>query len=147
VLSDMELALRSSGHRLTPARRAVVQVLAEPAGYEHFVPEEVLARARRLHPRLGRATVYRTLEIMASLGFLRVLCDSLGKRYYVRATGGHHHLLCRGCNAVVPLATCPAEGLEEELAKRFGYTLEGHVLEFYGLCPACQAAAVKEACL
>ncbi len=132
---QLEEKLRAAGYRLTPARRAVIQALGE-AGRE-LAPREVLAAARARCPGLGRATVYRTLRLLAQLGLALPLPAPGGIRYRLLA-GDLHRLVCRGCGAQLPLDLCPARGLTARLAERSGYLIAGHVLEFYGLCPDCQ---------
>ena len=132
---ELERQLRAAGFRVTPARRAVAAALAS-AG-RPLSPAEVLALARRERPGLGRATVYRTLGLLVRLGLVLPRPAPGGIRYSL-ASAGMHRLVCRGCGVEFPLSECPAEGLAEELARRHGFLVEGHLLEFYGLCPDCQ---------
>jgi len=136
-LSDVswEQRLREAGYRLTPARRAVLALLSRAEG--PLPPGEVLRRARALCPGLGRATVYRTLSLLVRLGLARAV-PGPGGLHYVRAEEGVHRLVCQGCGAELVLELCLAGGLAEELARRYGFSIRGHVLEFYGLCPDCQ---------
>jgi Fur family ferric uptake transcriptional regulator len=57
--------------------------------------------------------------------------------------GHHHHLLCSGCGAVVPV---DATGVEDEilrLAEQLKFRVDTHTLEFAGLCEGCQGRASR----
>ena len=127
--------LREAGYRLTAPRLAVLQVLE--AERQHLSPNEVLQRGRLLHPRLSRATVYRTLELLTGLGALRPIYEG-GSARVACVDGGHHHLICLGCGTAVHFDKCLLDGLEQELAEQWGFQkISSHLLELYGLCPDC----------
>lgn len=127
--------VQTAGFKLTPPRQAVLTALE--SGDDHMTPAEVLARAQAIYPSLGRATVYRTLELLTNLGIVRPIF--LGERglCLTLAEGGHHHLICSDCGAVIEFEECPVAELEQELAQRLKFQIRGHLLEFYGLCAQC----------
>ncbi len=61
--------VQTAGFKLTLPRQAVLEVLESSDG--HLTPAEVLERAQAIYPSLGRATVYRTLEVLTNLGVVR----------------------------------------------------------------------------
>ena len=128
--------LRAAGYKLTPARQAVLDSI--PAADEHLNPAEILAHGRTLYPALGRATVYRTLELLTTLGIVRPIYIGEAGPTYIRAQGGHHHLVCSRCGIMVDFDRCIADEMVNDLHERFGFTISSHLLEFYGLCPKCQ---------
>ncbi len=127
--------VQTAGFKLTPPRQAVLEALESGDG--HMTPAEVLERAQAIYPSLGRATVYRTLELLTSLGVVRPIF--LGERgvCLTLAEGGHHHLVCSDCGAVIEFDECTVSELEQELAQRLNFQIRGHLLEFYGLCEQC----------
>jgi Fur family ferric uptake transcriptional regulator len=136
--TDLIQRLRSAGYKITPPRLAVLEIIQREG--EHLNPNEILARAQTIHPQTGRATVYRTLELLTQLGIVRPIYVGDTGPTYIRAEGGHHHLVCSRCGRVVDFEQCVADGMEQELEARFGFRIHSHLLEFYGLCPHCQAA-------
>lgn len=128
--------LRAAGCRITPPRRAVLEVFAE--GCSHLSPEDVLARARRAHPRVGRATVYRTLELLTKLGITRPLYGKDGRSVFTRIEHGHQHVVCSRCDRVVELEARAFTRLAREVARSTGFSVQSQLLEFYGLCRKCQ---------
>lgn len=133
--------LRQRGYRLTPQRRAVLKIIAESP--DHLTPAAIYDRVRRQYPAIGLVTVYRTLTILAELGLIcEVHAGGSCRSYLMRKpVGHHHHLICSECGAVVDFADCDLRRLEERLSRKTGFKVGGHLLEFLGLCPACQKQA------
>ncbi len=96
------------------------------------------------YPALSRATVYRTLDLLTSLGVLRPIYLGEGDRLYIRADEGHHHLVCSGCRTVIGFEDCAVAELEDKLAATLGFEIQGHLLEFYGLCSECSRRAGED---
>jgi Fe2+ or Zn2+ uptake regulation protein len=131
-----ELLVRH-GYRSTAPRRAVVaDVLARG---RPFTAEEVVANLRQRVPEIGRATVYRTLELLASVDVLSRVLRSDGHPAYIAGTPGHrHHLVCSDCGAAVAFSACPVDELVRDLSRDTRFSIQGHLLEVFGLCPECQ---------
>jgi len=129
--------LRGRGYKVTAARRAVLEALAEAE--DHLTAPGVVAAVRHRAPEVGRASVYRTLELLTRLHVAQA--SSLGgpATTYLLAPGGHHHhVICTTCHRAVSFDDCGVSALEDELAARLGFEIEGHLVELYGRCPACQ---------
>lgn len=129
--------LRTAGYKITPPRLAVLQVIEQDG--EHLNPTEILKRAQAIYPAVGRATVYRTLELLTQLQIVRPIYVGESGPTYIRAEGGHHHLVCAQCQKIVDFDQCVADQMVQELSERFGFTIQSHLLEFYGVCAACRA--------
>lgn len=137
--TDVADLLAAHGYRLTEPRRAVVRAVL--ARGRPFTAEQVVADLKRTKPELGRATVYRTLEILASLDVLsRVLRADGHPAYIVGAPGHRHHLVCSDCGAAVAFSACPVDDLVRELSRDTAFAIHGHLLEVFGLCPRCRTA-------
>lgn len=127
------------GLRSTSQRRLVTETFFQSTG--HLSIEDVLGRVRAEDPGVGYATVYRTLKLLKECGLAieRHFGDGVS-RYEVAHEDDHHdHLICLGCNTIVEFEDDGIEKLQEKLARRHGYLLQGHKHELYGLCPTCQA--------
>ena len=123
------------GLRWTPQRRAVLAAVAEADG--PFTLGELHDRARQRAPRLGLATVYRTVELLRETESVRPL-PTEGRPTYVRChPGHHHHLVCRACGSVqeTDLCACPDAS---ELERRHDFVPETHAADVYGLCGRCR---------
>lgn len=128
--------LRDAGYKITPPRLAVLEVIEQEG--EHLDPAQILRRAQSIHPAIGRATVYRTLELLTQLNIVRPIYVGEHGPTYIRAEGGHHHLVCSTCGVVIDFDQCMAGDMMRDLKDRFGFQIQSHLLEFYGVCANCQ---------
>jgi Fur family ferric uptake transcriptional regulator len=128
---------QSQGLRLTQPRMAVLQVLA--ASSEHLKVAEVHRRARKIDPRVGLASVYRTMDLLERLHLVKHVHVEHRHRHYARITRHHgHHVVCNGCGLVVEFSDCRLERLTRILARRTKFRIEGHSVEFFGSCQKCR---------
>jgi Fur family ferric uptake transcriptional regulator len=133
----MSHQLRAAGRRLTPQRQAVLRIVAESA--EVLRPADVYVRAQAAGLHLGLTTVYRTLDVLIELGLVqRLHLEDGGQRYAASGQGHRHQLVCSGCGRVVEFTECDLADLPQRLAQRTHFRIEGHWLQFIGLCESCQ---------
>ncbi len=129
--------------RLTPQRRAVLDVLA--ASHDHPTAAEVFERVRAQLPGIGAATVYRTLSLLVESG--QALELSLGDGASARYDGNvdrHDHLVCDACGRAIDVhSPLPREALGR-LADATGFTVTGYDLQFRGRCPDCSTTTHRE---
>lgn len=136
-LAALQGALEERGYRLTAARRAILETLIDSGG--HVTADDLADRVRARNPQVGRMTVYRTLDLLSDLGLVHPIYQGTGAAHYVLLhEGHHHHLVCTRCRQVIEFDDCSLQDLARMVGDRFGFQLQGHLLEFYGLCPACQ---------
>ena len=127
-----------NGHRLTYARRVIIETLVQSKG--HITADSLAELVHQSTPQVGRMTVYRTLELLSELGVIRPIYQGTGAAHYIlMADGSHHHLICNRCHDVIEFDDCFADELEKLLAKKFGFQVTSHLLEMHGLCTNCVA--------
>jgi Fur family transcriptional regulator, ferric uptake regulator len=125
--------LADHGYRATEPRRRVLAAVLDQD--KPFSAEQIVAGL----PDIGRATVYRTLEILAGVDLLRRLMKPSGFPSYVVGQPGHrHHLVCKNCGFVIEFTNCPIDILVDDLTRDTSFEIESHHLEIVGLCPRCQ---------
>ncbi len=127
------------GLRSTDQRRLIVETFFRSPN--HVSIEELLGQVRAQDPKVGYATVYRTLKLLTECGVAleRRFGDGLARYELADDTSHHHdHLICVECGAIVEFEEPRIEALQEEVALRYGFELRSHKHEMYGLCPACQ---------
>ena len=137
--------MSDAGHRMTVPRQ---MVLREIAAYESsFTAGALLDDLSRVAPEVGRATVFRTLELLVELGLLqRVHTEAggtWGHSYILCNLAGthHHHLVCTNCGQIADFAGCSLDTLLNELLAHTSFKVEGHHLELYGRCERCHKGA------
>ena len=129
--------VREAGYKITNARLAVLSVLHESGG--HLTSADVLAQVEARDPSVGRASVFRTLEMLTGLGIVRpTYLETRTPTYVLMSEKGHHsHIVCMQCDSVIEIDDCFVESLSSELEARYNFHLSGHLLEFYGTCADC----------
>lgn len=136
-LSPRAIRLREAGHKLTNARLTVLRVLEESGG--HITSAEVLDKVELVDSSIGRASVFRTLDLLTSLSIIRptYLNSSMTPTYVLMPDGHHHHIVCTNCNRIIEFENCGLGAIAAELEERLHVKLTGHLLEFYGICEKC----------
>jgi Fur family ferric uptake transcriptional regulator len=127
------------GLRSTDQRKLIVETFFRADN--HVSIEELLAQVRERDRRVGYATVYRTLKLLADCGVAneRRFGDGLTRYELADDTTHHDHLICLDCGDIVEFEEPAVEELQESVAKRYGFVLHSHKHELYGLCPRCQS--------
>jgi Fe2+ or Zn2+ uptake regulation protein len=126
--------------RLTPQRRAVLEVLRESP--DHPTAIEVYERVRARASGIGAATVYRTLGLLVATGQAHELNFDSGAARYDANTDRHDHLICLGCGSATDIQSPIPETAVAEIASDSGYAVSGYDLRFRGFCPDCQATGL-----
>ena len=135
--SPFVTALDSAGYRLTEPRRDVVQLIIDREG--HFTAAELLDDARARQLGIGRATIFRALELFTELNVLERLDLPSGEHAYVPCEPAHHHhLVCSVCGRSREVDDHGVQAALEEIERHTGYSIDSHRLELYGRCPRCR---------
>ncbi len=132
--------LKEKGYKLTRQRKAVIKAIVS-GEKEHLSVEEIHKIAKKLEPRIGFATVYRTVTLLQDLNVLqRVDWDSERSRYELVSDQAHyhHHLICVKCGKVEEVNEDLLDELESKIESRNKFKVINHVLIFYGLCEECR---------
>jgi Fur family transcriptional regulator, ferric uptake regulator len=134
-------ALERAGYQATPSRRLVARLVAATGG--HFTAADILERGRRERVNIGRATIFRALELLTSLRVVERLDLPSGSHAYVMCDPDehHHHLVCSSCGRSEDVADGELARLVDDIGRRHGYRVESHRLELFGTCSACAARA------
>lgn len=129
--------LRECNHPVTPQRLRVAEILF--GTHRHISADEILERLREEGSPVGKATVYRTLDLMLKAGLIREHDFDEGfKRYEPRPTRPHHeHLVCTRCGKVIEFEAEEIGRIEREVAALHDFRPSHHRMEIYGLCEEC----------
>lgn len=137
VVERIRERLSEEGHRYTGPRDAVIRALVAAAGP---VNADALADEVR-RQRVDRSSVYRTLGLLVELGLARRVEFAEGAARYELAEpliDHHHHLVCTRCGRIDELPGCDLASIHRLVARRSGYAIAAHRLDFFGTCPACR---------
>ena len=138
--------LKDQGLPVTHQRMAIADVvLSSP---EHLSVEEIEDRLRERGGRIGKATIYRTLDLLVRSRL--VVEHDFGegfKRYEYRLSREpvHEHLICLECGKVIEFQSWEVLEVEARITAQHGFRPSRHRLEIYGLCRECvEAGAALE---
>jgi Fur family ferric uptake transcriptional regulator len=134
--------VRRHNLKSTHQRDIIVELFLKSTG--HISIDDLLAKVRKKSPKVGYATVYRTLKLLTDCGIAAARQFGDGQtRFEVMGDHAHHdHLICLQCGLILEFENDTIEKLQDEMADRLGgFKLVKHKLELYGLCP--KAAGVK----
>ncbi|MDA8157426.1 MAG: Fur family transcriptional regulator [Actinomycetota bacterium] len=129
--------IAAKGFKMTSQRMHILDVFLKKEG--HLSPEELYSIVKTKYPSIGRATVYRVLKLLKEAGLANQVDFGDGYSRYEHKYGhAHHdHLICVSCGKAIEVVDEEIEKLQEKLAARYGFALEGHKMDLFGLCPSC----------
>lgn len=136
--------LREQGLPITQQREAVAQVVFSTTG--HLSVEEIEQRLREGSERIGKATIYRTLDLLVKSKLVEEHDFGEGfKRYEHRLSRQpiHEHLICLECGGVTEFRSDEVAEMEQRVAAEHGFAPARHRLEIYGLCKECRSAGAQ----
>ncbi len=142
-IEEMRRTIERHGIRLTPQRLAIVEALSQYPGI--FSVGDLQRRLALSNPDLGRATLFRAIDLFVRLGVLEKVHREAGEDgYIVGMTGHHHHLICRVCGDVRHIDFCPIQKEIDEIVLKEGYSDSVHRFEIEGICASCREQSLKE---
>ena len=135
AIPGYEERISHSGHRLTPQRREVYDVLL--AERDHPTATEVFLRAKKRIPGISLATVYNCLETLVDCGLAKQVNVDRDATRYCPNLKEHGHFVCVRCGKVhdVPVSKGLRSGDSWQLPKNF--TVTQTEVTVRGLCPDC----------
>ncbi len=87
---------------------------------------------------ISKGTVYRNLKILRDMGEISELNLSGKVSRYEGRQENHYHFRCEKCGRVFDLDEPVNNELDEKVARKTGFKVSYHQLEFRGLCKNCQ---------
>lgn len=122
--------------RVTRQRLAVSSALEELDGFRSA--QQIHDAVKKRGDKVGLATVYRTLQLMADADEVDVLRADDGEALYRQCSSGHHHhLVCRSCGRTVEVEGPTIERWTDRVAAEHGFADIAHTLEVFGVCRMC----------
>ena len=136
--------LREQGLPVTQQRESIAEVVFSASG--HLSVEDIEERLRERGERIGKATIYRSLEMLVKSGLVEEHDFGEGFKRYEHLFGQkpvREHLICTECGKVSEIHSTELVRVQEEEARRHGFAPSRYRLQIYGVCANCQAAGVE----
>lgn len=131
-----EETISHSGHRLTPQRREVYNVLLEDR--DHPTATEVFLRAKKRVPTISLATVYNCLETLVECGLAKQVNVEREATRYCPNLSEHGHFVCDSCGIVSDIPVAKGGALTQFLKVPTGFSVNHFEITLRGTCPACK---------
>jgi Fur family ferric uptake transcriptional regulator len=104
----------------------------------HISVDELLEEVRREQPRIGYATVYRTLKLLVEYGFAEPRQFGDGQTRFDPCFGdeeSHDHLICIRCRRVMEFSDEVVNARVRQIVREMGtFSLSRQRLELYADC-------------
>lgn len=140
--SAFRQALKEKGLKSTAQRDDIAHVFF--GSHRHLGIDELYREVRKVNPRVGYATVYRTIRLLKECGLAEERHFADGQTRYENAESSeehHDHIICDHCGKIVEFTDEEVERLQEDISARLGFVLARHRLELYGVCRECREGA------
>jgi Fur family transcriptional regulator, ferric uptake regulator len=128
------------GLKTTRPRQLIAERLAElGAKGSEFTTQDLWRDVKAADPTIGRATVFRTVDLLEREGLVdRVSRANGGHRFRLCGASHHHHITCTRCQRVVEVEACLPPDLVASVASSTDFAIDGHALELFGRCGECR---------
>src|SRR5215470_14341689 len=128
--------LARKGLKSTRQRDTIVREFFKK--HQHLTVEELWGRVKQLDPKIGYATVYRTLKLLTESGLAFKREFGGGQARFEHVTDHHHdHLICLQCGSIIEFENDRIEDLQERVCRKYRFKLVHHKMELYGYCEKC----------
>ena len=133
---DWDRRLHEHGFRITPQRQLVLEAVER---LQHGTPETILVEVQRTATGVNLSTVYRTLEVLESVGLVTHAHIGHGApTYHAVDEELHIHLVCDRCSAVASVPAAVASTFVERLRSEQGFTTDISHMSIHGHCAKCE---------
>ena len=138
-------ALKDEDLRLTSQRLAILEDIFDGEGHREC--DDIFLSLKRKRLSVSRATIYRTLDILENVGFVRKMNIGDGRfRYENKLAQPHHdHMICLECGKILEFVDQEIEARQVHLTKQHHFKLLRHIHQLFGICEDCQRAVKKGA--
>lgn len=131
---DIMAILEDRGYRSTSPRRSIVRVIEDMQ--EGFTAEDVIKEL----PRVGRATIFRTLKLFLETDIIcRLNLPDGAPRYMLSRVEHHHHTICVKCGKLGEFRATTVERLMRVIGDELSGDIVGHRIELFVVCEQCRA--------
>ncbi len=133
---ELRTALKERGWRMTPQRMLILEAIASTRG--HISVDDVYRQVSADHPDVNVSTVYRTLDLLEELGFVRHTHFHGDPAQYQRTDEPpHQHLVCSRCGRDQELDLSVLQPLQDDLRRRYGFVADLTHTAIVGVCRSC----------
>jgi len=136
-LLNFKSIISAEGLKSTKQREEIINIFLNSQGHKNL--SQIYAQVLKVNPKIGYATVYRTLKLLTRLGLAAQRKFADGEtRYEPTLKEGHHdHLICLDCGRIIEFEDKAIESLQNRIARHHHFKTYYHRMELYGQCVKC----------
>jgi len=123
--------------RKSKQKEAIFRVLQSTTS--HPTADWIYEQVRKEIPNISLGTVYRNLKLLKQGGNILELHLAGALSVFDGNTQSHYHFRCQRCDRIFDVDEPVYEEMNERIARKTGFKVSGHRLEFRGLCTDCQS--------
>ena len=129
--------MRKQGHRLTPQRMAILNILI--GNKQHPTVKEIHTEVKKDFPMTSLATTYKMVNLLTEMGEILEIDRGNNQAHYDGLTAEPHpHLICTHCHSITDLEIPTLKKIPQEITDNTGYKITHYQFDLLGICPACQ---------
>ncbi len=135
TVDELVQIFKSRELKITPQRLGIFKILE--GNTMHPSAETIFNEIRNIYPTISFTTVYKTLEVLESMGEILKITIDAGRKHYDPNTIMHHHIICLRCNKISDVKD---DYIKPRLSKEIldEFTPSSYHFSFYGICRKCQ---------
>jgi len=130
--------LRKNGMLYSKQREQILDIFLKTE--KHPTINDLCYLVKKKDPKIGLATVYRTMRVICDAGLAREVDfgDGIGRFEHEYRHQHHHHLVCLKCGKIIEITSGKIEEIQRQLAKKHGFTIARNTMKIFGVCKACK---------
>jgi len=135
--------LKNNGLLKTAQRDQILDIFLKTE--DHLTIEDLYLIIRKKNPKIGLATVYRTMKVICDAGLARETDFGNGQKSFEHKYRHRHHdhLICVNCGRIIEVISPEIEKLHQKLAKKHKFSLLRHTMQIFGTCAKCKKKKKK----
>ena len=131
IKKDFKALLSKEGMKMTTSRLSILENILSTDSHREC--EEIYQDILGKKIKVSRATIYRTLDVLAKYDYVRKLDIGDGKVRYEKklGTSHHDHMICIESGDIIEFHDEKIEKIQEQIANRHGYRVIRHVHQLF----------------
>jgi len=129
--------LKKNGKLYSKQREQILDIFLKTE--HHPTINDLYDLVKKKDPKIGLATVYRTMEVIYDAGLARKVGFGDGIKHYEHEYKHQHHdhLVCLKCGKVIEVTSNRLEETQRQLAKKHDFTITRATMRLFGICRSC----------
>ena len=103
----------------------------------HPTAEWIYEQVKEEIPNVSLGTIYRNLKLLKQEGEISELGPADTPSRFDSKTQNHYHFRCEQCGHIFDVDELVNKEIDKKVAKKTGFKITHHVLEFRGVCKDC----------